>query len=89
MGERLNVVLEAPHNPAERWHQWVYLPGFRGVPGEITRDVRGRKHRNGGTRWLVLVCNEPRCDARALVRASLLEDAAEVALPVPNTKAHP
>lgn len=44
-------------------------------------DSIGRKNAAGGsTYWLPLVCNDPTCDARVLVKASLLSNYADTAM---------
>lgn len=80
--------LEVPHNPAEEYHEWVYLPGFtpRGgtepIPAVVHRDAIGRKRRYSWKTWLVVACNNSQCPARAIVRDSVLLDAVTEALPM-------
>src|SRR5690606_33992701 len=45
-------------------HEW-FLPARL---EEVLRDDAGRRNPNGGTRWLVLRCNEWPCKAVRLVR---------------------
>ena len=38
------------------------------MPGKVEwRDAAGRKHRHGSARWHVVECNDPDCEARAIV----------------------
>jgi len=81
----MDVVLDAPHNEALRYHDWVFLGGWRGNPVTVLRDARGRRHRHAWREWLVLSCNNSDCPARALVRMDIITATAQAALPVPTT----
>jgi len=79
-----DVVVETEHTPGLTYHEWVYLPGYRDIPATVLRSDRGRKHKNASHRWLVMVCNEPKCEALAVVRGEALLAIVERYAPVPQ-----
>lgn len=79
----VKAVLAAPHSN-KPFHDWVFLPGWRGVPVTVKRDSLGRQHKFAWRDWAVLICNNTECSARAFVSVDVLTDAAELALPVPR-----
>lgn len=77
------VLLLVDHVPQD-YHQWVFLPGWHDAPIAIKRNARGASTTRGFTEdWIVLICNNTDCPARAAVRARNLEELAEAAIPVP------
>lgn len=77
------AVILTPHNAKEEWHQWVFLPGFRGAPITVKRTTNGRKHRQAWRDWVVLMCNNTDCPGQALIDSQRIADMVESALPVP------
>lgn len=81
--------LTVDHNLAEEFHEWVYLPTYRGEAMDTWRDALGRRNNGGAHRWLILICNNIACPARCLVRANIVERVAEREHPVPTPIADP
>jgi hypothetical protein len=78
------VILETEHNLETDYHMWVLIPGWKGQPIEVRRDWLGRPNGQPWRTWLVVMCNNSECPARALIRVSShIEEIVENALPVP------
>lgn len=60
------------------FHQWVFLPGYKDAPVTVRRDWLGRgiSERVMGEPWVLLICNNSDCPARAAFRARVMEDGA-------------
>lgn len=70
----------APHDRGERWHQWYFPNGWRGIGPTERRDEGGRlpgKRDGLFPEWFVLACNNPGCEARAVVPVKVLTDHAD------------
>lgn len=67
------------------FHQWVFLPGYKDAPVTVKRDWLGRgvSTRAIGDDWVLLICNNSDCPARAAYRSRLMEETVERLLPVP------
>jgi len=81
------VILLQPHTVLKEsdYHEWVFIPGWRGTPLSVTRDRAGRKHPYGTHQFLVLICNNPDCKGQAGVSEdNLLYPAAEAFPPPPK-----
>lgn len=48
--------------------------GFCAAKGTLCRDKAGRKNNSGHSEWFVFSCNDPDCEAKALVRWDALTD---------------
>jgi len=83
------VLLEdhvAAQAPEWDYHMWVWIPGYRGDPVYMRRDWLGRATTSPDHEWVVMMCNNGECPARALVRAqSHLATPLQMWLPVPPT----
>jgi hypothetical protein len=79
------VVLLTDHVPSH-YHQWVFVPGHQNAPVTIRRDALGRGvNRSIGEPWILMICNNSDCPARAAIRARFIEEQVEIELPVPES----
>lgn len=64
------VLIKHDHEGGEipDYHENVWLGD------SVLLDRIGRKHRNGYTRWAVVICNNPKCKFKALVNAEVVTD---------------
>jgi hypothetical protein len=91
MSKRIDFKITVPHDESQDWHQWWFpINGFRGDGPTEQRDRAGRARgkRDGWLpEWFVLACNNPQCDARAVVPVSVVSDLADERDPfVPSTE---
>lgn len=61
----VSVVVPRGHGKGD-YHEPVWLGHI------VMRDSAGRRHRNGGTRFAVVKCNNTECPYEALVNAEVV-----------------
>lgn len=83
------AVIYRDHDPDADYHDWVFLPGYKGEPVTLKRDSRGRAHKHAWRDWVLLICNNTECPGQCLVNTSVIEKTAVEALPLPPMKGLP
>ena len=63
-----NARIEVPCSAKTKHHDWVVLDGWNGESALVKRTATGRRHPQAYQDWVRLICNNPECPGRAVVR---------------------